>query len=77
MSISDPILVYVSDLPKGFCTGSGVVGFLGMWRGVRVISFSGFLQSPAHAAGCSNSSDTHAQERRFSAAWSLTESDCT
>lgn len=28
MSISDPILVYVSDLPMGFCTGSGVVVFL-------------------------------------------------
>ncbi len=52
----------------------------GLWAcdaGWGWTSFSGFLQSPAHAAGCSNSSDTHAQERRFSAAWSLTGSDYT
>ncbi len=87
MSISDPNLIYFSALPMRFCTGSSEIYIyiegswaFGLWAcdaGWGWTSFSGFLQSLAHAAGCSNSSDTHAQERRFSAAWSLTGSDYT
>ncbi len=60
-----------------YIEGSWAFGLWACDAGWGWTSFSGFLQSLAHAAGCSNSSDTHAQERRFSAAWSLTGSDYT
>lgn len=41
MSIRDPILVYVSDLPMGFCTGRGEMGFL---RVVGILSFGHVMQ---------------------------------